>query len=135
MDDEKEETWIHGVGFLVIATISVGAIMVIEIIWKAQDTVLGAFRKLRNKMTEKKEETKVEEKKEVGQEAVVLPSFDPQSLLSKNKEDAVKIAEENFFKTRVLKEDGKAFMGTMDYNVNRLNFEIEKGLVVKVSKG
>lgn len=133
MNDEKEETWLHGLGFVVIACWSVGAIMVIELIWKAQNTVVDTFRKLRNKMSsEDKKETVQEEKKET----VILPVFDPMSLVGQKKEDAETKAQAEGFKTRITVEDGKSpMMGDMMMDMSRLKFEIEKGIVVKVSKG
>lgn len=103
--------------------------MVIEMIWKAQDTVLGAFKKLRNKMSS-------EDKKETVQEAKILPVFDPMSLVGQAKEAALAAATAEGFKTRITSEDGKApMMGDMMMDTSRLQFVIEKGLVVKVSKG
>lgn len=107
--------------------------MVIEMIWKAQDTVVGAFKKLRDKMSsEDKKELVQEEKKE----AVILPIFDPMSLVGQKKEDAEAKATAEGFKTRITAEDGKSpMMGDMMMDMSRLKFEIEKGIVVKVSKG
>lgn len=63
------------------------------------------------------------------------PIFTPDSLKGLAKDAAVKLAGDNGFKTRITSEDGKSFMGTMDFVNDRLNLEVNDGKVVSVKKG
>lgn len=51
------------------------------------------------------------------------------------KEAAVKLLTENNIQHRVVDEDGKGSMLTMDYVPERLNLSIMAGKVIGVSKG
>jgi len=96
------------------------------------EKVHGAFTKalntVRNKMIEEKKVEKKEEKPVEGE-------FDLKGLLGKDEGEAVKTASEAGFKTRVLQRDSESFMATMDMNMKRINFHVEKGLITKVWKG
>lgn len=63
------------------------------------------------------------------------PTFTPDSLKGLAKDAAIKLALDNGFTTRVMSEDGKSFMGTMDFVNDRLNLEVNDGKVVSVKKG
>lgn len=56
-------------------------------------------------------------------------------LIGLKKEDAVALIKSAGFKVRIRSEDGKAFMGTCDYRLDRYNLTIVDGLVTTVSKG
>lgn len=45
-------------------------------------------------------------------------------------EEAEKLAEANGYSTRIVREDGESFIVHMDLRTRRLNFQVEKGVVV-----
>lgn len=49
--------------------------------------------------------------------------------------DAEKLAEERGLKHRVVERDGKPLPATKDYRPDRINFSVEKDVVVKTSRG
>lgn len=61
--------------------------------------------------------------------------MDIQSLINKTKEEVEALAKENNQLTRVLGIDKEEFMGTMDYNPNRINIWLVNNLVVKATLG
>ena len=52
-------------------------------------------------------------------------------IIGKTKAEAVIIIKAAGFTCRVTKEDGDHYMGTCDFNPNRLDLEIQDGLVVE----
>jgi hypothetical protein len=132
MDDEKLD-WLDIVE-ITMAFISLGCISLVSSI---QGKITNAFNKLRNRMSNSEEketvqETKTEDKKE----AVILPVFDIRSLIGKQTSDAVKLATDNGFTTRIVSEDGKSpMMGDCMVDLNRLRLDVVNGLITKVVKG
>lgn len=60
--------------------------------------------------------------------------FNINDLIGLTHEEAVKLAEENGFSTRIREKDGEGFMGTCDYRMDRINFTIVGNKIAKVSK-
>ena len=58
-----------------------------------------------------------------------------QDVVGMDKDAAVKLITGKGFKCRTRKEDGEAFMGTMEVNLKRVNIEVVKGKVVKANVG
>lgn len=56
-------------------------------------------------------------------------------FLGKTIEEAREICKNTNRQFRVIMEDGKGNMITMDCRFDRVNFDVEKGIVTKVSKG
>ena len=50
-------------------------------------------------------------------------------------EEAQKLAGEQGTETRVVREDGKNYMVTMDFHPDRLNFGVDKGIITEVTTG
>jgi len=50
-------------------------------------------------------------------------------------EDAKKWAESGGFTTRIVENNGEAFMVTMEFRTNRLNFRVLNGIVIDVYGG
>lgn len=61
--------------------------------------------------------------------------FNINDLIGLTHEEAVKLAKENGFATRIREEDGKGFMGTTDYRTDRINLHITNCKITKVAKG
>lgn len=61
--------------------------------------------------------------------------FNINDLIGLTHEEAVKLAKENGFSTRVSMKDGESYMGTCDYRTDRINFTIVDDKVTKASKG
>ena len=59
-------------------------------------------------------------------------SFDPQSLVGLDKEEAFQIAKDNDRRYRTKTEDGKGFPITYDLACGRLNFVIDNGKITSV---
>lgn len=57
------------------------------------------------------------------------------SLIGKSEEDAKKLCSENDFHYRVVREDSKHYMVTCDYRLDRVNIEIDNGIVTKFDIG
>ena len=55
--------------------------------------------------------------------------------VGKSLEEAKKYAEEGGFVTRVVEEDGKSFVLTMDAKSDRLNFRVKGGYITDVYGG
>ena len=53
----------------------------------------------------------------------------------KTLEEATKYANDGGFTTRVVEEDGKPFMLTMDFRSDRLNFRVLNGFVIEAYGG
>ena len=57
------------------------------------------------------------------------------SLVGKTKEEAANLCRANGYFPRVVREDGVGFMITMDLRFDRINLDIDKGLVTRASIG
>lgn len=58
--------------------------------------------------------------------------IDLDKYLEKSLEEAEKIAKEDGLETRITKEDGCSYFITMDIRIDRINFELESGIVKDV---
>jgi hypothetical protein len=58
-----------------------------------------------------------------------------EDLVGKTKVEAIKLLQKDNIKHRIIKEDGTNFMVTMDFQLNRYNLSIEKGIVTEVRIG
>ncbi len=56
-------------------------------------------------------------------------------LIGLKTEDAIRLLNENNFKSRIVYEDGEHFIITMDLRFDRVNLEIEEGFVVSAHFG
>ncbi len=56
-------------------------------------------------------------------------------VIGMSPEEAQKVAFEEKKTVRITREDDKYHIGTRDFSPNRLNIEIEKGLVVRAAIG
>lgn len=61
--------------------------------------------------------------------------YSKDEYVGKTIDEAKKYAEEGGFTVRVVEEDGKSFMLTMDVKSDRLNFRIRGGYVTDVYGG
>jgi hypothetical protein len=61
--------------------------------------------------------------------------FSKEEYIGKTIDEAKKYAEEGGFIIRIVEEDGKSFMLTMDFITNRLNFRVRGGYVTDVYGG
>lgn len=59
----------------------------------------------------------------------------PSSYVGLTKKAAIAEAEADDVPWRILREDGEQFPATMDYNPERINFEIDDGKVTKATNG
>ncbi len=59
----------------------------------------------------------------------------PSSLIGLSKDEALRRIKLGGMVHRVTLEDGKYFVGTDEINVNRVNLELKKGVVVNASFG
>jgi len=50
-------------------------------------------------------------------------------------EEAIKYANDGGFTTRIVEENGKAYMVTADFKTNRLNFRVRNSIVIDVYGG
>jgi hypothetical protein len=53
----------------------------------------------------------------------------------KTLEEATKYANDGGFTTRITEENGKAFMLTMDFRTDRINFRVRDGFVIDAYGG
>lgn len=84
---------------------------------------------------DKKEPSKTEQTPE---QETVKSEFNlnnEKSLIGQRFEEVKPALEKAKIRFRVLEEDGESFPATMDYIPERLNFVIQKGKVVSVTKG
>ena len=58
-----------------------------------------------------------------------------QSFIGLTEVAGVALAERRALKHRTVSIDGRALPATRDYRQDRVNFEIEQGLIVRVSRG
>jgi polyribonucleotide nucleotidyltransferase len=58
-----------------------------------------------------------------------------QEVIGKTVAEANEICERNNMRSRISFEDGEAYMGTCDYDPNRLSFSVEKGIVKGANTG
>lgn len=58
-----------------------------------------------------------------------------EEYVGKTIDEAKRYAEEGGFITRIVEEDGKSFILTMDFLTNRLNFRVRGGYVTDVYGG
>jgi hypothetical protein len=56
-------------------------------------------------------------------------------LIGLTTEDAIRLIKDNNFISRIAYEDGEHFIITMDICVDRINLEIEEGIVVSAHFG
>jgi hypothetical protein len=57
------------------------------------------------------------------------------SLINLTEQEATNKANENGYYVRVTQRDGREYMITCDFTLNRVNFHIENGLVTKATTG
>ena len=57
------------------------------------------------------------------------PTFKPEDIIGMTLDDAKKNLDKAKFRSRVVRQDGKSFIITADFEPTRLNIEIEKGIV------
>ena len=58
-----------------------------------------------------------------------------ETLIGMLEDDAYKLCKENGYDSRTTIEDGKPYIITCDLRFDRVNFEIENGLVIKANLG
>lgn len=58
-----------------------------------------------------------------------------QTYIGKNSAETIERLEAQGIPVRVMAEDGETFFGTMDYRPNRVNLEIEKGVITNAYAG
>jgi hypothetical protein len=61
--------------------------------------------------------------------------YSKEEYVGKTIDEARKYAEEGGFITRIVEEDGKSFMVTMDFKTERLNFRVLQGYITDVYGG
>lgn len=61
--------------------------------------------------------------------------FNAESLIGKNKEEAITIIKDSKLVVRIRNEDGKAYVGTCDFRIDRINLYIENGIITKANVG
>ena len=61
--------------------------------------------------------------------------YTQEEYVGKSLDEAKKYAEDGGFITRVTESDGKAFIFTMEYRTNRLNFRVKNNKVIDVYGG
>jgi hypothetical protein len=57
------------------------------------------------------------------------------SLINLTEEEATNKVNENGYYVRVTQRDGREYMITCDFTLNRINFHIENGLITKATTG
>lgn len=62
-------------------------------------------------------------------------TLEEKEFIGKTLEQASEICKHTNRDFRVIMEDGEGYIATMDFRFDRVNFEIEKGIITKVSKG
>lgn len=58
-----------------------------------------------------------------------------QEVIGMEKQAAIDLIKARGLKSRIRSEDGKSFIGTCDYRLDRINLHIQDGKVIKASKG
>jgi len=58
-----------------------------------------------------------------------------QNYLGLSKDAAIAKAEAAGLRWRIVKEDGKSYHVTKDFRPERLNFDLESGIITRVTKG
>ena len=58
-----------------------------------------------------------------------------ESLIGMNKESGTELCKENDYKVRITREDSNNYAITMDLRFDRINLEIDKGLITKCDIG
>jgi hypothetical protein len=58
-----------------------------------------------------------------------------ESLIGMNKESGTELCKENDYKVRIKREDSNNYVITMDLRFDRINLEIDKGLITKCDIG
>jgi hypothetical protein len=58
-----------------------------------------------------------------------------ESLIGMNKESGTELCKENDYKVRIKREDSNNYAITMDLRFDRINLEIDKGLITKCDIG
>jgi hypothetical protein len=61
--------------------------------------------------------------------------MNPNEVVGMAKEAAIEKINAAGMRARIRSEDGKAFMGTCDVQIDRINLHIEGGIVVRASAG
>jgi len=61
--------------------------------------------------------------------------FSPTLVLQKQKEEAIQILESQNLKVRITREDKQYFIGTCEIDADRVNLEIDEGIVVNAALG
>lgn len=64
-----------------------------------------------------------------------MNTVDASQFIGKDLKSAKKLAKELNLDWRVTKEDGKSSMVTQDLRIDRINFELMKGIVVNAAIG
>lgn len=64
-----------------------------------------------------------------------LNTMSDNDFIGMSKEDAFKLCEQRGLIHRVTMENGQAFIVTMDYRMNRVNFHIDNNVVVSQKRG
>jgi hypothetical protein len=57
------------------------------------------------------------------------------TLINLTEEEATNKANENGYYVRVTQRDGKDYMITCDFRIDRINFHIENGFVIEATTG
>jgi hypothetical protein len=58
-----------------------------------------------------------------------------ESLIGMDKESVTELCKENDYKVRITREDSNNYVITMDLRFDRINLEIDKGLITKCDIG
>ena len=64
-----------------------------------------------------------------------MTTFDEQTLIGITETEAKKILKENEICTRTTQRDGKHFIGTCDFRMDRVNLQVKDGKVIAVDRG
>jgi len=80
----------------------------------------------------KKEEVKTETIEETKEEK---KAFSIDTLVGMIKDAAIEAAKKAGFKTRIVEEDGKENMVSMDYKTDRINFTVKNDKIEKAKVG
>lgn len=58
-----------------------------------------------------------------------------QKLIGKEEKEAIKLIEDNNYKSRIVSRDGNHYIVTKDYKTDRINLDIDLGVVTYASFG
>lgn len=58
-----------------------------------------------------------------------------EDFIGMEKKDAMALCEKRGLKGRVTAEDGEAFIVTLDYRLDRVNFHIQNNIVISCKRG